>query len=158
MQVAQNVITDMLKNIKDPKLRGVYGNIISGKITGLVRCNSDNCQGRIIAHITEDGRVDETPPLPQKKLKKGATIAQRVYSSGLEGSRQRFDGQWGFRCYCGNNSILCAEEQGIITPARPSEEDLQKIATRLSRRKGNPYEIKNGKCAVDGFTIEEVKV
>lgn len=158
MQVAQNVITDMLKNIKDPKLRGVYGNIISGKISGLVRCNSDNCQGRIIAHITEDGRVEETPPVANKKPRKGATIAQALYSSGLEGSRQRFDGQYGFRCYCGNNSILCTEEQGIITPARPSEQDLITIAERLQKRQGNPYIAKNGKTEIDGFTVEEVKV
>ncbi|MFA5937323.1 MAG: hypothetical protein WC822_05635, partial [Candidatus Paceibacterota bacterium] len=81
-----------------------------------------------------------------------------LYNSGLEGSRQRLDGQWGFRCYCGNNSVLCEEEKGVITPARPSQADLQKIAERLSHRKTNTYLPKNGKTNIDGFVIEEVKV
>lgn len=157
MNVANNTVKDMLANIPDRKLRGVYGSIVSGKILALVHCLSDNCKGRVIAHISAEGRVEELAPVANKAPKKGAPIAQKLYSSGLEGHRQRLDGQWGFRCYCGNNSILCKEEQGVITPARPSEKDLVTIAGRLDKRRGNPYQSKNGKTEVDGFLIEEVK-
>lgn len=152
MQVGQNVIKDMLGNIQDPKLRGVYGSIISGKIVAQVKCLSDRCKGRVIAFIDESGKVDEAEPRIDPKGKYG------LYNSGLEGSRQRLDGQMGFRCYCGNNSVLCEEEKGVITPARPSQADLEKIAQRLSRRKANIYLPKNGKTNIDGFVIEEVKV
>lgn len=152
MQVGQNVIKDMLGNIQDPKLRGVYGSIISGKIIAQVKCLSDRCKGRVIAFVDESGKVDEAEPRIDPKGAYG------LYNSGLEGSRQRLDGQWGFRCYCGNNSVLCEEEKGIITPARPSQADLEKIAQRLSRRKTNIYLPKNGKTNIDGFVIEEVKV
>jgi hypothetical protein len=158
MQIQQNVAKDMLKNISDPKLREVYGSIISGKIVAFVHCLSDNCKGRVIATIDDTGKVDETAPVLTKALsKKSQSSLSGIYSSGLEGSRQRLDGQMGFRCYCGNNSILCEEEKGIISPARPSSEDLQKIANRLSKRKTIIYSPKNGKTNIDGFVIEEVK-
>lgn len=152
MQVGQNVIKDMLGNIKDPKLREVYGSIISGKIVAQVHCMSKTCKGRVIAFIDETGKVDETDP------ELSPEGAYGLYSSGLEGSRQRLDGLLGFRCYCGNNSILCEEEKGIITPARPSQEALQKIAQRLGERKPNTYVPRNGKIKIDGFIVEEVKV
>lgn len=152
MQVGQNVIKDMLGNIQDPKLRSVYGSIISGKIIAQVKCMSDRCKGRVIAFIDESGKVDEAEPRIDPKGKYG------LYNSGLEGSRPRLDGFMGFRCYCGNNSVLCEEEKGVITPARPSQADLEKIAERLSHRKANIYLPKNGKTNIDGFIIEEVKV
>lgn len=153
MHTQQDVINDMLGNIKDPGLRGVYGAILSGKIVAQVRCMSDRCKGRVIAHIDEQGAVTETPPVLDPKGKYG------LYKSGFEGVRERLDGQLGFRCYCGNSSVLCEEEQGIITPARPTQEDLNKIAERLSRRKViNPYLPKDGKTNIDGFVIEEIKV
>lgn len=192
MQVQQNVLKDMLANIKDPKLREVYGAIVSGKIIGEVHCNSEDvsgtqdvpvlgkdgevvlyqrgdkkgevkterknvitrkgCKGRTIAYIDESGKVQEAEP------EKSPEGAYGLYSSGLEGSRIRLDGQLGFRCYCGNNSILCKEEKGIITPARPSTEDMQTIANRLSKRKVNLYVPEDGKTNIDGFTIVEVKV
>lgn len=152
MQVGQNVIKDMLGNIADPKMRQVYGSILSGQIVAQVKCMSKRCNGRVIAFINNDGKVDEAEPLIDPKGRYG------LYTSGLEGSRQRLDGQMGFRCYCGNNSVLCEEEKGIITPARPSQEDVMEIATRLSQRKANIYLPKNGKTNIDGFVIEEVKV
>lgn len=158
MNIPNTAVKEMLANIQDPKLRSVYGDIAHGKITALVRCQSDNCKGRPIAHITHAGRVEELPPLANKVARKGATRAQAVYSSGLEGSRRRLDGEWGFRCYCGNVSVLCEEERGVITPARPSEDDLIKIATRLGKRKGDKYPVRNRKKEVDGFVIEEVTV
>lgn len=152
MHTKQNVINDMLGNIKDPKARNLYGAIVAGEVYAQVKCLSKTCKGRVIAFIDRNGRVDETEPVVDPKGKYG------LYKSGLEGSRQRLDGQMGFRCYCGNSSILCKEETGIITPARPTQEAVAKVAERLSKRTGNEYLPKNGETEIDGFIIEEIKV
>lgn len=151
MQINQNVAKDMLQNISDPRMREVYGNILSGKIVAQVRCMA-KCKGRVIAIIYDNNNIEELPPVIDRKSKNG------IYSSGLEGSRIRLDGQLGFRCYCGNSSILCQEEQGVITPARPTDADITKIANRLSRRTGNEYKPRGGKIKIDSFVIEDVKV
>ena len=156
--LSQIVLKDMLGNVTDPKMRQVYGSIISGDVVAQVRCMSERCKGRVIAFIDSMGRVDETQPVIHKLKKKEAPEDAPVYDSGLEGSRQRLDGVMGFRCYCGNNSVLCEEEKGIITPARPSQEDILEIAQRLGKRKPNMYLPNKGKTNIDGFVIEEVKV
>lgn len=160
MSIRQNVINDMLKNIPDPKMRNVYGSIVKGDIVAQVHCLSDTCKGRVIAYITSDGKVEETPPEANKQPKGNeALVEQKLYKSGLSGHRLRFDGQIGFRCYCGNASVLCAEEKGIIKPSRPTEQDLNTIATRLQKRNGRDiYPTVKGKTEVDGFLIEEVQV
>lgn len=109
------------------------------------------CKGRVIANISADGRVTETEPVKDETGKYG------LYSSGLEGSRLRLDGQLGFRCYCGQNSILCEEEQGVITAVPPSESDLNTIALRLSKRTNIivPAEVTAKK---EGFRVVDVKV
>lgn len=130
----------------------------SGKRKGEVKTEKkrvlyqEGCKGRAIAHITANGAVIELEPVANDN-----EYNPTVYKSGLEGSRERLDGQMGFRCYCGNSSILCEEEQGIITPAVPTQSDLQKIADRLGKRKPNLYLPKNGKTKIDGFEIVEVK-
>lgn len=190
-----NLINDMLKNIPDPKMRSIYGQIASGDIAQKVLCMSEDiyedrevalldendepvlfksgphkgepktkvenvlvrkgCAGRVIAHIYSDGRIEETPPVESDSARFG-------YESGLEGSRIRFDGQRGFRCYCGNNSIMCEEEKGILNPnmpVPPTQDDLYQIAERLSKRETpNLTPDESGKLSIDGFVIEEVRI
>ena len=150
MATKDTIIEDMLKNLPDSQ-RKAYGAIVNGEITHLVHCDSKTCKGKVIAHIYADGRVVETDLVIDKKGKYG------LYSSGLEGSRQRLDGNWGFRCYCGNNSILAEAEQGQIGRGAPSKENIETIAQRLSK-KPTKVAIKGDKIAVDGFTVEKVRV
>lgn len=152
MQIPQTVAKEMLQKIEDPKARQLYGSILSGDVVAMVHCDSKSCKGCVIAHVSSTGVVSETPPVIDPKGKYG------IYSSGLEGSRVRLDGHIGFRCYCGNSSILCAEEQGIITPAQPTRGDVETILAKIAKRKTIGYPIKNGKAQIDGFTIEELKV
>lgn len=109
------------------------------------------CKGRIIANISSSGKVTETTPVEDVNGRYGK------YSSGLEGHRVRLDGTLGFRCYCGNNSILLEEEKGIITAVPPSEQDLQTIALRLSKRTNIilPAHVRDQK---EGFAVEDIKV
>lgn len=144
-----NLVKDMLKNIPDPKLREQYGRLIAGDIVAVVKCLSDSCDGRVIANVSADGRVTETQPLADEDGAYGR------YSSGLEGSRMRLDGTLGFRCYCGNNSILLEEEKGVITASPPSEQDLNTIALRLSKRK-NIIVPEHIRAKKEGFAVEGV--
>lgn len=108
------------------------------------------CKGRVIALISKNGKVTETEPVSD------VTGPNGIYSSGLEGSRIRLDGSLGFRCYCGQNSILLEEEQGIISNRPPSESDLNEIALRLSKRTNIivPAHIKAQK---EGFEVVDVR-
>lgn len=108
------------------------------------------CKGRTIAYIGKNGKVTEAEPVSSEDGPNG------IYSSGLEGSRIRLDGTLGFRCYCGQNSILLEEEQGIITNRLPSESDLNTIALRLSKRTNIiiPAHIKAQK---EGFEVVDVR-
>lgn len=144
-----NLIQDMLRNIPDPKMREQYGRLLSGKVVKMVLCLSEHCNGRPIATIDVNGKVTEMQP------EESADGAYGLYSSGLEGSRIRLDGTLGFRCYCGNSSILLEEEQGVITNRPPSEQDLNTIALRLSKRTKIiiPEHIKAKK---EGFSVQEV--
>jgi hypothetical protein len=78
-----------------------------------------------------------------------------MYESGLEGSRQRLDGHLGFRCYCGNSSILADEEKGLISVSPPTKEALYEVAERLSKR-DNVVLPDLGSVTIDGFTKESV--
>lgn len=110
----------------------------------------EGCKGRTIAYIGRNGKVTETEPVA------GNAGPNGIYTSGLEGSRMRLDGTLGFRCYCGQNSILLEEEQGIITNLLPSESDLNEIALRLSKRTNIiiPAHIKAQK---EGFEVVDVR-
>ena len=141
----------MLNNIDDQNLRSMYGRILNGDITKQVRCMSKSCNGRVIATIDKYNNVSEVAPLLSKRKDSA------LYASGLEGSRIRLDGEFGFRCYCGNESILAKEEAGIITPAQPNMEDLEEIAKRLAKRQPDYYKHVNGLKEVDAFIIEDFK-
>lgn len=107
------------------------------------------CKGRVIANVGKDGNVVETPPVQDDDGPNG------IYCSGLEGHRIRLDGTLGFRCYCGQNSILLEEEQGIITAGPPSEADLNTIALRLSKRT-NIMTPPHVTALKEGFMVVEV--
>lgn len=181
------LINDMLKNVADPRLQRMYGEIINRKIVKNVYCMSEDiygiehvpvldkdgnpkmytkgkrkgqviteekevivrqgCNDRLIATIDTNGKVDETDMV--------ISDDGRILS-GLEGSRLRLDGRYGFRCFCGNVSVLSEEEKGVITSVQPTQEDLGLIAERLGKRKTNKYPKVAGVRYVDGFRVEDV--
>lgn len=152
----------MLKNISDPSLRETYGNILSGKYRFLVYCLDPQInpvtkkpfhkKDTLIGYITESNKVIDNPVLN----KKGQLI------SGIETSRDRFDGRKGFRCYCGNWSIQAPEEEGVLQqsaiPLPPTQSDLIKIHENIQSSGKGPLEFINGRAEYDGFAIEEAKV
>ncbi len=162
MQVHNSVLNGMLKNVSDPKLRETYGNIISGNFPYRVFCmdpqkllgekKNAHAKGVLIGYIDGKGICIDEPV----SRKDGAIV------SGIETSRDRFDGRKGFRCYCGNWSIQAAEEKPTFdkknSPAPPSKDDLNEIfAAVKASGKVQGYEFINGSMEYDGFKIEEIK-
>lgn len=161
--VKTSVLNGMLKNIKDPKLRETYAAILSGKFPFAVYCMNPqkdpknkrkqmHPKGVLIGYIDGKGRCIDDP----KADKDGRPI------SGIETSRDRFDGRKGFRCYCGNWSIEANEEQGIINrgplPGPPSREDMMRIHDKLQKsKKPLGMQFINGQMEYDGFLIKEAK-
>lgn len=161
MQVNNSVLNGMLKNVTDPKLRETYGAIISGKFPYRVFCmdpqairgekKAAHAKGVLIGYIDGKGVcIDE--PVGRKD---GEIV------SGIETSRDRFDGRKGFRCYCGNWSIQAPEEQPTFKkykfPAPPSQADLNEIFAALKKSGVTPgYQFINGSMEYDGFKIEEI--
>lgn len=152
---------DMLDKIDDPNVRQQYANILNGQIIGFVHCDSKFCGGRVIGNMMADGTCQETPPVPPSKsqMKRFIAMGKQIphFVSGLEGDRVRLDGSRGFRCYCGNNSILHKHEQGHVTATAPSKRDLEAVFGKMHRNPSEYPEV-NGKITIDGFTLEKVQV
>ncbi len=162
--IQQSVLNGMLKNVTDPKLRETYGAILSGKFPYKVYCMNPqtlpgdkkpaHAPGVLIGYIDKKGRCIDEPV----QRKDGLPI------SGIETSRDRFDGRKGFRCYCGNWSIQAAEEQHRLggkagaRPFPPTKEDLLSIHNAIAKsgkRVGMDFVM--GVLEYDGFKIQEVQ-
>jgi len=155
----------MIKNVSDPKLRKMYGNIINDKFPHEVFCADPKINPKTkkpfhatpckIGFLDQDGRAIDA----SATNKAGEALA------GIETSRDRLDARKGFKCYCGNSSILSKEEKGHFesapTPAlakAPSKEDLMAIYDAMQKNNTTTgYQFIGGECAYDGFIIREVK-
>lgn len=163
--IQQSITNGMLKNITDPKLRETYGAILSGKFPFKVYCLDPQTlpgekkpahkAGVLIGYIDNRGRCIDEPV----QRKDGRPI------SGIETSRDRFDGRKGFRCYCGNWSIQAPEEQPTLGgkqhahPFPPSRDDLIAINEAIQKSgKRIGSDFVNGSMEYDGFRIEEVQL
>lgn len=76
----------------------------------------------------------------------------------LQVHRARFDGFLGFKCNCGNDSRIAAEEQGIFDykGTVPDKDGMNEIFARVQRNKPT-YPIVDGEQLIDGFIIKEVR-
>lgn len=157
MHVRSNLLNDMLSNISDPKLRDTYAQVISGKFPFIVYCMDPQINpatglsheaGVLIGYVRRNGKTVEEVVVDED----GTRIA------ALVSSRDRFDGQKGFRCLCGNSSIVCPEEADIVVPGWfPNKADLTKIAKRLEGQVKKAKALTVGSSVeYDGFRVEEV--
>lgn len=160
MHIPQPIANSMLQNISDPRLREMYGGILSGKHALKVYCLAPRKNPRngkpyhaspcLIGFITKRGQVIDNQTIEKQT---GEPIA------GIESSRDRFDGRKGFRCYCGNWSIQAPEEQGIldqsVAPQAPTQEQMLAI---FAKTKDKPkLQFIGGVAEYDGFRLEEVQ-
>lgn len=176
MNIPNAAVEEMLKAIPDRKQRNQIASIINGKIVKEVYCHSEDLHGTVEVHVTDKNGTNirnKDGSFKMKKEKqlvrqgcKGRLIA-RIYDDGrvimtasdgrawLRSSRHRFDGQMGFQCWCGQDSLLAEAEQGVIGEAPPSREDLGAIYEKLQIKKPN-YKPFQGATFVDGFEIREI--
>lgn len=176
MQISNEQLHALLSNIPDPKMRKELSDIATGKITHEILCLSED----VFTNTDEPVLNKEGEPLLDKegnpKTKsvktltregcKGRLIA-KVYNTGkivmtssdgkawLRSSRDRFDGNKGFQCWCGQDSLLAKQEMGHIGEAAPSNEDLGAIWQKITKDPSS-YPVINGEKIVDGFMIKEI--
>lgn len=132
----------ILANIPDSKQRKTIAEILTGKIEKNVRCNSDECKGRIVAYIHDNGKIEPTTD-------KGVMW--------LLAYRHRLDGYLGFQCACGNDSRLSDQEKGIdgIENNSVTKKDIEQVWENLNL-KPISYPNKNRKQLIDNFLLEEI--
>lgn len=161
MQANAATINEMIKSIPDPRMREMYGNIVSGQYKFKVYCINPRVNPATrkpyhakmcaIGYIAGNGQVVDA----QTVDKRGEPIA------GIESSRDRFDGRKGFKCYCGNWSIQCEEELGVLKQSRaplpPTKSELQQIFEKLKSSGKQQLKFVNGAASYDGFLLQEVK-
>jgi len=103
----------------------------------------EGCNGRVIAQLMTDGQI-----IPVNEAD------GKMY---LRSSRRRTDGEIGFECWCGNDTRIAPNEDGILKAdgSQPSKEDLYNMAAKLEQ---NPpkYATINGERDVDGFILRKV--
>lgn len=74
--------------------------------------------------------------------------------SGILSARKRLDGNWGFQCICGNYSLLCEAEEGIIGPNKPSVSQVKNIYERLQELPTAIVERTKEFVKIDDFMIQ----
>lgn len=99
--------------------------------------------GRVIAHVMKDGSV--------------VPVTDENGVMWLRSSRRRTDGEIGFECWCGLDSRIAPNEQGILKAdgTQPSKDDLYRMAENLQNSPPK-YATINHERDVDGFIIRKV--
>lgn len=123
----------ILGKIKDPEVAGQIKSILYHQDEKRIYCQS--CKKEI-------GIVDLSGSKPRY-----------IKESGIMSARQRFDGEWGFECVCGNDSRIAEQEKGIITSSIPTKEDMNKIFNNIKKKPTKVVESATGKV-IDGFVIK----
>jgi hypothetical protein len=115
----------------------------------VIRCHSKKCKGRIIGKVPDKGQ-----PI---------SILNDDKTSGLLSVRLRMDKNFGFQCFCGNNSLLSVHEAEAVKKSGnlrngmpPSRAEVKEIWRRVN---DNPTITKNkdGRLMIENFSIEEIK-
>jgi hypothetical protein len=160
MQANQTLINGMLNNIADPGIRKTYGDILRGRYAYNVFCINPQMNPKtekpfhakkcLVGHMTASGQVYDSQTVDK----------EREPIAGLLTSRDRLDGRKGFRCYCGNSSIQCAEELGVLkqsaAPMPPTKRELEEIFLKIQSSGKGPLQFVGGVAEYDGFRLEQV--
>lgn len=145
MQVSDQIVNQMLRNLPQDQQQMMAG-ILRNEIVCEVRCNAKEhkAKNNPICHITKEGQVIPT------RDSKG--------NMWLRASRRRTDGEYGFECWCGNDSRIAPNEMGILKAngMQPSRDDILQMAANLEKNPPKYVTIK-GERPVDGFSIIEVR-
>lgn len=158
---------DILRNV-DPSTRRSLAGILSGSLISRIYCLSEDqytgrgknrqlvkegCKGRLIGLVYDNGQMDaQGNPMIQ--------IEPHTDENGfmwLRATRKRLDGFVGCECWCGNNSKIAKQEEGVLTHRgnTPTKEGLNQIFNELNAHPSN-YKNINGRTVVDGFAFEGV--
>lgn len=143
----QNTLNDLLNSIPDPKQRKIISDIATGKVVKQIICTKGGKESHpknaVIGYIYSSGRIEGA------QNSKGEMM--------LRSSRDRFDGNKGFECWCGNDTRIAEVEAEDIDKRGnpPTRNGLENILKKLNMKK-EAYPVKDGAQNIDGFIIQEV--
>lgn len=182
MQVSDEHINAMLQNLP-PDQAAQFASIIRGDVEYEVICNTqDVFEERDVPTLDENeqplfyktgARKGELKTHKESVLVNSGTngrVIAQVMTDGqviavkdendfmwLRSSRRRTDGEIGFECWCGQDTRIAPNEDGILKAdgSQPSKDDIMQMAANLEQ---NPpkYATINGERDVDGFILRKV--
>lgn len=140
MNPTDDILKQMLKTQPDGQRRQLEG-ILNGEARTEIYCNSDECQGRHIGFVYNDGSVTSKFHEYEKRML----------------FRRRFDGKIGIWCpFCGWDSRVAYQEQGIIKDKQPTKQDLLKLRDRFKTNPPTTVMVDENTEEVDGFLFRKV--
>lgn len=184
MQANDQIINQMLRNLPQDQ-QNQFAAILRNDVAFEVVCNTqDQYRDVEVEQKDEDGNVvlyktgekkGQPKTTTEKQLvqegTKGAVIALIMNDGSvfptkdengvmhLRSSRKRTDGEYGFECWCGQDSRIAPNELGILKAdgSQPTREDIFNMAENL-RKQPPKYATINGERDVDGFVIRKVGI
>lgn len=140
--LSDTAVKEILDAVPEGPQKDTIRNILSSKIAKNVLCMSEVCNGRVVAQIYSNGKIQPT-------------IIDGVM--WLFAYRHRLDGNLGFQCACGNDSRLCEAEKGVsgIENNNVQKEDIAQVHENLEKKRGD-YPVVEGKQYIDNFIVEEL--
>ena len=142
--------------IKDPKYKEVY----------IVRCL--DCEADMCIEVLEPQTVNQFKSSHHEGRRR-VTLGDDEYPGGrLLSHRKRLDGAMGYRCICGNNTIISKPEMPFVAktnsieqlPYLPALEPHQEAAMRVEMARSGykpDTEQLGNKTRVESFVIERLK-
>lgn len=142
--------------LKEPAYKEVY-------VVSCDKCGHDMC-----IEVLEPSSVNQFKSTHHQGRRR-VTLGDAEYPGGrLLSHRKRLDGVMGYRCVCGNNTILSNPERGLIPqtndpnliPYLPSIEPHQEAELRFKMATGGykpDVEELGNKTRIESFTVERLK-
>lgn len=182
MQANDQIINQMLRNLPQDQ-QNQFAAILRNDVAFEVVCNTDDIfqdaeipmrdeNGEVVLYKTGEKKGQPRMTTERQILRQGTKgrVIALIMNDGsvmptkdedgkmwLRSSRRRTDGEYGFECWCGQDSRIAPNEIGILKDdgIQPTKEDIFNMAENL-RKQPPKYATINGERDVDGFIIRKV--
>lgn len=148
MNLPDQLVDDIIKVLPQSQRQTIL-NTIHGVNTHRVYCDSKvkgRCRNRFVGYMQSLNGERRFEPIREDDGK--------MY---IRSWRPRLDGQFGFLCWCGNDTRISKHEEGEFDHKgrQPDKAGYEKIFNRLQVSPPG-YTERNGKTLVDGFRLEAI--
>lgn len=182
MQVNDQIVNQMLRNLPQDQ-QNQFAAILKNDVAFEVVCNTEDeyrdvevemkdDDGNIVLYKTGEKKGQPRMTTEKQLMRQGTKgrVIALIMNDGsvmptkdengvmwLRSSRRRTDGEYGFECWCGQDSRIAPNEMGILKAdgTQPTKEDLYRMAENLQKQPPK-YATINHERDVDGFIIRKV--